>query len=219
MLLLTWEPKNQAAQVSAGPTSAEPDPFPWKHMIITGISTLFGGVLFFSLAVQQGLALSALGVQDPGRVGLLTAVASLANPIGTVVFWRVSHWRPVVLLIVEFTIIGAACSAIAFVQTDVQFAAAAFVGLFGCGLLMPTLITWTMSALPFSGRARGTGIFQSMFMLAQFASGMLLAFLTAAVTGSLLKSFGLLGAVALVVALFCVLGLMKQRWQARPVAV
>jgi MFS family permease len=219
MLLLTWEPKRQPTpeSTSAVAMAAEPEFFPWNHMMITGLSTLFGGILFYSLAIQQGLALAALGVQDPGRLGLLTAVASLANPIGTLVFWRMSHWRPTVLLAIEFAIVGGACSAIGFVQTDVQFATAAFVGLFGCGLLFPTLINWTMAGLPASGRARGTGIFQSMFMFSQFASGMLLAFLTASVTGSLLKSFGILGAAGLIVALYCLIRLRSTR-PAQPVA-
>ncbi len=213
MLLLTWEPKNQAstAPASIQAASATNEAFPWRHMVITGIASLFGGILFFALAVHQGTALTALGVQDPARAGLLTAVASIANPIGTVVFWRVSHWRPAVLLALEFAIIGAACSVIAFVQTDVQFAAVAFIGLFGCGLLMPTLITWTMAALPFSGRARGTGIFQSLFLFAQFASGMLLAYLTTSLTGNQLKSYGLLGAVALVVAAYCMVNSKRQQ--------
>lgn len=205
MLLLTWEPKHQAAPeaIASGARATEPDAFPWNHMMITGISTLFGGVLFYSLAIQQGLALSALGVQDPGRLGLLTAVASLANPIGTVVFWRVSHWRPTALLAIEFAIVGGACTAIGFVQTDLQFAAAAFVGLFGCGLLFPTLINWTMSGFTAARLGRGTGIFQSMFMLSQFVSGMLLAFLTSSITGSVLKSFSIIGAAGLVVSLYC----------------
>ena len=198
MLFLSWKPKpRKVDEARNAPIEAA---FPWKHMALTAVTTLFGGVLFFAFAIQQGSALSSLGVQDPAGLGLLTAIASLANPVGTLVFWRISHWRTPLLLGLQFAIIGAACTAIGFVTTGLQFMAAAVVGLFGCGLLMPTLISWTMSALPFNGRGRGTGIFQSMFMLGQFASGIALAFLTTAFTGSILSSFAVLGAASLAAA-------------------
>jgi hypothetical protein len=47
--------------------------------------------------------------------------------------------------------------------SDVGYAGAAFVGLFGAGLLMPTLLTWTMNPLPFEARGLRTAVFQSMF--------------------------------------------------------
>jgi MFS family permease len=54
MLLLTWEPQRQRAPefALAVATPAQRDAFPRKHMIITGLSALFGGVLFYSLAIQ-----------------------------------------------------------------------------------------------------------------------------------------------------------------------
>jgi MFS family permease len=216
MLLLSWEPKRGPvpAQPSEGPVEA----FPWNHMVVTGLTSLFGGTLFYSLVIQQGIALSSLGVQDPARLGLLTALASLANPVGTLVFWRVSHWRASLLLAIEFAIIGSACVVIGFVQTDIQFAMAAAMGLFGCGLLLPTLISWTMRSLPFSGRARGTGIFQSMLMLGQFVSGVLLALLTTSISGSILKSFAVIGAAALLAALVAAATLRTRRPAEGPVA-
>lgn len=211
MLLLTWEPQRtvQATSIAA---LADPTPrFPWKHMSITAAAALFGGVLFYTLVIQQGLALSALGVLDPGRLGLLTSIASLATPIGTLAFWRVSHWRTPLLLAVEFGLIGAACAAIGLVQTDIQFTIAAFAGLFGCGLLMPTLISWTIRSLPFSARGRGTGIFQSAFMLGQFVSSLLIAFLTQSFGGDILHSFVLVGIAAIVVAVLTITLLLRAR--------
>lgn len=200
MLLLTWERKPASAPPVTGCRSG-PAQFPWRHMAITAVTTLFGSTLFYGLVMQQGLALAALGLTDPARIGLLTSFASLGSPIGTVAFWRISTWPAARLLTLEFLLIGAAYVAIGWIGTDVEFAIAAFIGLFGCGLLLPTLITWTMRSLPHDVRGRGTGIFQSVFAFGQFATGLLLPFLTHQLTGNLLASFAAVGLVAIAIGL------------------
>jgi MFS family permease len=200
MLWLTWDTRQQ---VAAGPKAANPagnDRFPWRHAIISGATTLFGSTLFYVLAVQFALALSALGVNEPQRIGMLGGIASIGTPIGTLVFWRVWQWRVAGLLSIGFTLIGLACIAVGNAQTDLQATIAAFVGLLGCGLLFPTMLTWTMRRLSFHFRGRGTGIFQSMFALGQFASALAIPFLTRNVTGSVLGSFSFLGAATLAAA-------------------
>jgi MFS family permease len=139
-------------------------------------------------------------VRDPARIGLLSALASLANPVGTLVFRRfaaAATWR---LLTAAFAILGVALLWMGTARSDVMFAAAAGLGLFGAGILMPTLITWTMRELPFTYRGVGTGIFQSAFAFGQFASTLLMAVLVGKLTGSALAAFGIIGAGALIAA-------------------
>jgi len=197
LLLWIWEPARSAQRPAA---AVKLDAATRTHMIRTGLGALLGGVLFYTLVLQQGLGLAAVGTTDPGRIGLLTACASAANVIGTLVFRSVTTIRPTRLLTVEFLIIGLAMLAISRVTSDVQFAAAAFIGLLGCGMLMPTLLNWTMMSLPFEVRARGTGVFQSMFMLGQFVSSFVMIGVTHAVTGSVLASFGIIGVIAVAAA-------------------
>lgn len=191
MMAVTWEP----ARKTASSTEAM-EPFPWQHMLRTGAVTLFGSTLFYTLAIQQGLGLSALGVTDPARLGLLSSIASLANPIGTLAFLGLSRLRTPVLLGIEFGVFAAAFVLMGAAHSDVVFAAAAFLGLFGAGLLMPTLITWTMSGLGYSVRGRGMGIFQSLFAFGQFASGLIVPALANEVVGGILPALGVLGWVA-----------------------
>ena len=197
MLLFTWEP----APATAAAIDAPPAPPLARHLLITGVCTLFGAVLFYTLVLQQGLGLAALGTVDPGRIGLLTAIASLGNPIGTLVFRRFAQSPTMLLLAAAFAIVAAGLIAIGAATSDVSFAAAAFVGLFGAGLMMPTLLTWTMRALPFHFRARGTAVFQSMFALGQFGSSLAIPFFTGSLTGGVLATFALLGALSLAAAL------------------
>jgi MFS family permease len=197
MLFFTWEPSpaEQVVQIAEPPVI-----FPRRHLVLSAAVTLFGSSLFYTLAVQQSLGLTELGVRDPARIGLLSALASLANPIGTLVFRRFAEaatWR---LLTAAFMILGVALLWMGTARSDVIFAAAAGLGLFGAGLLMPTLITWTMRELPFPYRGVGTGVFQSAFAFGQFASTLLMALLIGKLTGSALPAFGMIGAATLIVA-------------------
>lgn len=194
MLFFTWEPRAGTHPVADAPVGRTLR----QHLWLTGACTFFGAVLFYTLVLQQGLGLAALGTLDPGRIGLLTAIASLGNPIATLVFRRLTRVPTTVLLGLAFAAIGTGLVAIGWVKTDIGFAAAAFVGLFGAGLLMPTLLTWTMKALPFAARGRGTAVFQSTFSLGQFGSSLSLPFLTAHLTGNILWSFAALGVLSLI---------------------
>jgi MFS family permease len=196
MLLLTWEPEPRQSE-----TSTETEAFPWRHMAGVVATTLAGGILFYSVTVQQGMALASLGIERPSSIGFLSALTSLGVPIGTLVFVRLSHLRTAALLAGEFLLFGLAFLGISQATSYEWFAIAAFAGLLAAGMLLPTLITWTMRGLSHSVRGRGTGMFQSTFALGQFASGLVIPALAQNVTGSVLGAFGLLGIVALGIAI------------------
>jgi MFS family permease len=163
-------------------------------------TTLAGGILFYSLTVQQGMALTALGLERPSSIGFLSALTSLAVPMGTLLFVRLSCLRTSALLAGEFLLFGLAFLGISQATDYIWFSIAAFAGLLAAGMLLPTLITWAMRGLPHSVRGRGTGLFQSTFALGQFASGLVIPALARNVTGSVLGAFGLLGMIALGIA-------------------
>ena len=199
MMFLTWEPDSRREQAAA--TAAGRVAFPWRHMAGTGAVTLFGSVLFYTLAIQQSMGLAELGLTDPGRIGALSAIATLANPLGTLLFWRVAHLRPSTLLAGEFLLLGAAFVGMSQATTDVQFTAATFAGSFAAGMLLPTLLTWTMRGLPFVVRARGTGIWQTLFALGLFLSGLLVPFLARNLVDGVLPAFGAIGIAAIAAAI------------------
>jgi MFS family permease len=161
---------------------------------------MLGSTMFFVIAVQQAFGLIALGLNDPARIGLLTAISGMGGPIGSLIFRRVVTVRTSRLLFVELAMIGGALFAMSRAATDVQFTTAAAIGMVGAGMLMPTLVTWMVRGLPFAVRSRGVGIFQSVFSLGQFASGLVLPFLALNVAGGMLPAFGLLGLAGLAAA-------------------
>jgi len=80
-----------------------------------------------------------------------------------------------------------------------EFVAMSAVMQFGCGLLLPTLVTWAVRPLPFFSRGRGTGAWQGSFALGQFLSGLVTTWLAQRV-GGLTSAFVVLGVLSMIAA-------------------
>ena len=221
--LFTWEPQvERASAPELTPAAADPQhaadaaPFPWARLGGICAITLFASVMFYTIQTQSGLALAALGVLDPGRLGLLTMVASLGVPAGTFVFRAAARVPIGALLCAEFLLIGAGFLGMGKASGPWPFVAAAAVNQLGCGMILPTLLTWASRGLAFSVRGRGTGVWQSTFAVGQFLSGLIVTWI-AAELGGLLPAFIALGAACAVAAAVSVAG---QLWvRSRPHAV
>jgi len=82
------------------------------------------------------------------------------------------------------------------VATPVGFIAAAALNQIGCGMILPTLLTWATRDLAFEIRGRGTGWWTASFFLGQFLCGLVISAITS-VAGGLAGAFTLVGIVAL----------------------
>jgi MFS family permease len=159
--------------------------------------TLVASVMFYAVQTQGSLALTALGVHDTSRIGLLTALVALGVPTGTVLFRAVTKWHIGVLLAVEFALIGAGFLLMGRAIGPYTFVAASALNQIGCGMILPTLLTWATRGLSYELRGRGTGTWNGTFTLGQFLSGIVITFLGARV-GGLMPAFLVLGFAALV---------------------
>jgi hypothetical protein len=134
--------------------------------------TLFASIMFYTVPTEGSLALEALGVTDPARIGRLTAIASLGVPLGTFVFRGFSR-RPIGLLLgCELAIIGGGFLWMGKAPNVQAFVLAAGLNQVGCGMILPTLLTWATRGLAFEVRGRGTGLWTGSFFMGQFLSGM-----------------------------------------------
>lgn len=206
----TWEPPIE----TAAPTATAPDTgrviFPWARM--TGICaiTLFASVMFYTIQTQSSLALNALGVRDPARLGLFTALASLGVPLGTFVFRALARLPIALLLCIEFAIIGMGFALMGRAANPQHFVLAAALNQLGCGMILPTLLTWASRGLAFEIRGRGNGLWQATFAVGQFASGMIVTFLGEHV-GGLLPAFIALSVANFLAAVLAAGGQLRQR--------
>jgi MFS family permease len=204
IVLFTWEPKHEQ-QRSTGNV-----PFPWARLLSICSLTVFVAVMFYSFQTQAGIALDALGVHDPARRGDYTTWASIGVPVGTVVFWIATRLPIALLLCLEFLLIGGSYLYMGHAVSPGAFTAAAFLNQIGCGLVLPTMLTWATRGLAFEIRGRGNGMWQGAFAIGQFLSGGVMTLMATLMSGVLgaINGLGIAGLAAggLALVVYLILG-------------
>jgi len=148
--------------------------------------------MFYTVQTQSSLALNSLGIRDPAKLGLLTAIACVGVLVGTLIFRLLARFALNRLLALEFLIIGAGFMSMGKAGNSWQFVVGAAMNQIGCGMILPTLLTWATRGLQFEFRGRGNGTWQATFALGQFLSGMVVTLLGDTV-GGILPAFFFLG--------------------------
>ncbi|MFT4249038.1 MAG: MFS transporter [Pseudomonas sp.] len=197
VVLFTWEPDKREA--FGAPSSGTRTPFPWRHMLLVCLISVIGGIMFYIIQFQMASAMDSLGVTSATNTGLLISLASLGVPAGAITFGFVRQRLGVrSLLLIEFAIMAIGFYGMAHAKTPYTFILPGFLNQVGAGLMLPTLLTWGMQPLAYDIRARGTGIWQGTFALAQFLSTLSFSFVMARVAGNIQAAFGVFAVVAAV---------------------
>ncbi|MFB8040855.1 MFS transporter [Streptomyces hydrogenans] len=174
-----------------------PHPFPVRRMAGICLLTVFGAVVFYAVPVEMAYLLDDLGTDSTGTIGAVTAVASAATVLGSVLFTRTApHRRPLPLLLalcaLGFLLMGLA-DGLPLLITG------AVINCVGTGMLLPSLVTRAMARLDFAERGRGMGLWTAAFFLGEFLCPLaLLAGKEAA--GSLAAAVVVLGAATALLA-------------------
>lgn len=188
MAFLLWQP--------AAADRGERQPWPLRALALPTVVSVVGGVVFYTLIVQLSYVLDGVGVTDPAAIGGITAVMSLATAIGAGLFARAASLGARTLLIAEFALSGVGLLLVFATASVPVIVAGAVVTGFATGVLLPTLLTWSVNRLPFPQRGRGTGMFTSALFLGEFLSPLLVSALIAA-TGSLAAALAVIGVASL----------------------
>jgi MFS family permease len=116
----------------------------------------------------MGFALTERGVSSSATIGWLTSIASLGVPAGTLVFRAATRWFETGrLLALEFAIIAIGFVGMTYAPDYRSLMAFGALNQLGCGMILPTLLTWAVRGLVFENRGRGTGLWQSIFAVGQ----------------------------------------------------
>jgi len=207
----TWEPSDDAhpaAEALAPPRNLGWLGFPWSRMAMIVAITIYGSVFFYTMQIQAAIGLTELGLTSAARIGFLASVASIGVPLGTLVYSRIGRIGVGKLLLAEFALLAIGFLLMGRSGTVTGFLVGCFINQLGAGMLLPTLLVWSMSILPFEFRSRGTGFWQSAFSLGQWLSPLVVTFL-ALRTGGLMNSFQMLGWAAAAGAALSLLALRK----------
>jgi MFS family permease len=200
VLKYTWEPSDDAHPddvADHAPHNLSWAGFPWATMALIAAITVYGSVFFYTVQIQAPSGLAELGLASPAERGFLTSIASLGVPLGTFIYSRLTGKVGVGrLLLAEFALLSVGFMLMAKSGSVGGFLTGCFINQLGAGLLLPTLLVWSMSILRFEVRSRGTGFWQSAFALGQFLSPIVVTF-AAVRTGGLLGAFAVLSLAAL----------------------
>jgi MFS family permease len=199
VLRFTWEPEESENLQTHGNHLGWHD-LPWQLLGLICLITLFGSVMFYTVQIKLSDALKDIGVLLPGggydvRTGTLwTVLASLFVPVGTLCyFWLSPRSSLKQRFLIEFILMSAGFLMMAATTSPLHFALAAGLNQIGAGMLLPTLLTWAVSRLPFELRGRGTGIWTATFALGQFVCNNAAVPFIMGFTGGILPTIGVLG--------------------------
>jgi MFS family permease len=199
VIAFTWEPK-ESEYLSNKDQAGKWSDIPWGLMAVICLITLFGSVMFYTVQIKLPDAYKALGVvladgsYDAARGGMMTAVASIFVPVGTLCFWWLSPRLSLkAMFVLEFALLAAGFTLMSMLKSPWAFTFAAGLDQIGAGMLLPTLLTWAVARLPFAVRGRGTGLWTATFSLGQFACNNAAIPFIMGFTGGIIPTLGVLG--------------------------
>lgn len=154
------------------------------------------------IVVKLGPILMLTAVVTPAIIGAAGAAANMGHVGGAVLFGRFKSASGPALLTA-----GLALAALGYfglsVSANLYFSVASAVcASLGVGIMLPTLLSWTMRILPPVFRGRGTGIWTGTFFLGQFIAPVIAVALEVAFggLGNLLAVYGILALIGAIVA-------------------
>jgi MFS family permease len=199
VLVFVWEPE-ESERLAERETQGRWSDIPWGLMAIICAITLFSSVMFYTVQIKLPVAFNDLGVLNPdgsydaARGGMMTAVASICVPVGTLCFFALSPRLSLkAMFTLEFALLGIGFLLMSVLRDPWMFTLAAGLDQVGAGMLLPTLLTWAVARLPFEVRGRGTGIWNATFALGQFVCNNAAVPFIMGFTGGILPTFGVLG--------------------------
>jgi MFS family permease len=214
-LFKIWEPTSaersavqasEAAQKKSEGTTVEAGSFSMWSVVPIYVITFFAATAFYVLLIQLAFILGSRGFSVGATIGTVMAFMSVCMALGAVIFKYLKV--PVAgKLTLSFLLSGSGFAVVALSGSVMGITIGSMITGFGSGMALPTLITWVMSKLPASMRARGMGFWQATFFVGQFASPQIIIILKnnfGGINGALFCYSGFMG-VAAVLAIICLI--------------
>ena len=192
-----FEPKVAQAQ-----QAADAEGFPLKQILPLIAITLGVSLLFYTVVVKLGAILMLASVVTPAVIGAAGAAANLGHAGGSVVFGRFKSAPGPSLLTVGFALAALGYFGLSLSESLPFSIASAVCASLGVGIMLPTMLTWTMRILPPAYRGRGTGIWTGTFFFGQFAAPIVAVALEGAIggLGNVLTLYAVLALLAAIAA-------------------
>jgi MFS family permease len=190
--LVLFEPKDHHAILVA-----DAPRLPWVRILPLCLTTLFVGIIFYTVIVKLGEILALSSAVSPVVIGGIGAAANIGVALGSFAFRKFKGASGPTLISIGLMLSSIGYCGSALSGTLVLTSVSVFIACLGFGMLLPTMLTWVLKELPENVRGRGTGLWTGAFFLGQFAAPIVVAALQSQM-GGLSKVLMLIAGLSLI---------------------
>ncbi|RBP47184.1 MFS transporter [Arenicella xantha] len=193
--IILFEPERSASSLSTAS-----DKLPLARILPLLLTTLFVGIIFYTIIVKLGVILGLSADVSPGQIGAIGAAANVGVALGSVLFGRFKGASGPMLVLIGLVLAAAGYMGAGLSTSLAMTTVSVIIASLGFGMLLPTMLTWVLQLLPENVRGRGTGLWTGVFFFGQFFAPLLAA--------GLQNQLGGLANVLLLFAGLCALGVV-----------
>ncbi|MFK8052418.1 MAG: MFS transporter [Woeseiaceae bacterium] len=166
------------------------------------LTTLFVGIIFYTIIVKLGEILGLSTNVSPGQIGAIGAAANVGVAVGTILFRRIKGASGPLLVLIGLALASVGYLGAGLSGSLVGISVSVIIASVGFGVLLPTMLTWVLQVLPMDVRGRGTGLWTGVFFFGQFFAPIVAAALQVKLGGLdvLLLAYAGLCAIGIVLA-------------------
>ena len=191
-----WEPSHKKVE---GNLAVDIKTFPWSTVLWISFVTIVTSVIYYVFIIHFSLVLTANGIKDEGRIGMISAIVSLTVPLGAYIYRRFSNRSIYFLLLVIYTLMGIGYIGISVLHDEKLIMGAAFIQQTAVGMTVTTLVAWALMNLPPEHRGLGMGIWGASFFIGQFVNPLVISSINH-FAGSITATVTVIGIVCFVIA-------------------
>jgi MFS family permease len=166
------------------------------------LTTLFVGIIFYTMMVKLGEVLGLTAELTPGQIGGIGAAANIGVAVGSFLFGRFKGASGPMLVLIGLALAGFGYLGAGLSGSLGITSVSVVIACLGFGMLLPTMLTWVLQLLPENVRGRGTGLWTGVFFFGQFFAPILAVAIAGKIGGlaNVLLMFAALCAFGAVVA-------------------
>ena len=194
--LYLWEPERKSAKEKV---AVDMKTFPWHTVFWVSFITLVTSVIYYVFIIHFSLVLTANGITSESRIGVISSIASIAVPLGALMYKKFSNRSVFFLLLLIYAIMGVGYIGISLMHDEKWIVATAWIQQIAVGLTVPSLVAWALTSFPIQHRGLGMGFWSASFFLGQFVNPLVVGFING-LTGGIVTTVLVVGILCLVVA-------------------
>jgi MFS family permease len=191
-----WEPPHKKNE---GHIKVDLKTFPWNTVLWISFVTLITSIIYYVFIIHFSLVLTANGIKDEGKIGMISAVVSLTVPLGAYIYKRFSRRSIYFLLLLIYVLMGIGYIGISILHDEKAIMAAALIQQTAVGMTVTTLVAWALMNLPPEHRGLGMGIWGASFFVGQFVNPLVISSINH-FTGGITTTVTVVGIICLIIA-------------------